>query len=230
MKLIHYMILTSSILSGCALNDPAAKFHLNNDINKLPIESATIYLNQYDDSNMYNRADNSNFKRVQVKQNFGTTKNINDYVRGMMQDLIGNMLYVSSSTPIAVTSFVMLDSDYATASLLGNQLAESFINEIHKFGIPIIDLKASDAVQVTATGDFILSRNISELTSDLPILYVLAGTLVKYQGGHLINTRIIALESKAVVATAQGFLPGNISEALQNNDFNINDGIISSNR
>jgi TolB-like protein len=228
MKLIHYMVLTSSILSGCAANDQATTSLLNN--NSLPIESASIYLNQYDDSNIYDRADNSNFQRVQVKKNEGTAKNINDYVRGIMQDLIGNMQYVSSAAPLAVTSFVMLDGNYETASLLGNQLAESFINEIHKFGIPIIDLKASDAVQVTATGDFILSRNISKLSSDLPILYVLAGTLVKYQGGHLINTRIIALESKAVVATAQGFLPPKISEALQNNNFKMNDGIITSNR
>jgi TolB-like protein len=230
MKLIHYMVLTSSILSGCAANDQAATSHLNDNIKTLPIESASIYLNQYDDSNIYDRADNSNFQRVQVKKNIGSAKNINDYVRGIMQDLIGNMQYVSSATPLAVTSFVMLDGNYEKASLLGNQLAESFINEIHKFGIPIIDLKASDAVQVTATGDFILSRNISKLSSDLPILYVLAGTLVKYQGGHLINTRIIALESKAVVATAQGFLPEEISEALQNNNFKMNDGIISSNR
>jgi hypothetical protein len=33
-----------------------------------------------------------------------------------------------------------------------------------------------------------------------------------------------------VVATAQGFLPPKISEALQKNDFKMNDGIISSNR
>jgi hypothetical protein len=68
-----------------------------------------------------------------------TKLNINHYARGLMQDLVANLQYVNSSTPLAVVSFVMLDSDYNQSSLLGNQMAESLIHEIHKFGIPVID-------------------------------------------------------------------------------------------
>jgi TolB-like protein len=53
-----------------------------------------------------------------------------------------------------------------------------------------------------------------ELQEVLPLKYVLSGTLVKHQDGILVNARIIGLQSKAVVASAQGFLPERIVKAL----------------
>jgi TolB-like protein len=149
--------------------------------------------------------------------------NINHYVRGIMQDLVGNLQYVNSATPMAVTSFVFLDSDYSQSDVLGNQIAESFMHEIHKFGIPIIDYKTTDYVRVTPAGDFVLSRDFLELKTELPIRYVLVGTLTKHQSGVLVNARIVGMKSKAVVASAQGFLPSAITHSLMGND--LNDGI-----
>lgn len=145
-----------------------------------------------------------------------SSKNINDYVRGMMQDLVANLQYVNQSTPMAVTSFVNLQSDFATSNVVGNQLAESFVHEVHKFGIPVVDYKATDFIRVTPQGDFILSRDFSELKANLPIKYVLTGTLVEQQDGMLVNARIVGISSKAVVASAQGFLPAQIVDALLN--------------
>ncbi len=150
-------------------------------------------------------------------------KNINFYVRGLMQDLVSNMKYVNASTPIAVTSFVMLDSNFQYADILGKQLSESFIHEVHKFGIPVIDFKATDFVRVTPDGDFIFSKDYLELEGDLPIKYAVAGTLTKQLSGYLVNARVIGVESKAVVASAQGFLPNNVVNQLVSSGFN--DGI-----
>ena len=38
-------------------------------------------------------------------------KNINHYVRGIMQDMVENLQYVSEQTPLAVSSFIFLDED-----------------------------------------------------------------------------------------------------------------------
>jgi TolB-like protein len=146
------------------------------------------------------------------------SKTINDYARGIMQDLVANLQYVNASTPMAVTSFVFLDGNYASSGLLGKQLAESFVHESHKYGIPIIDFKTTDFVRVTAAGDFVLSRDYLELTANLPVEYVLTGTLVKHPGGVLVNARIVDIKSKAVVASAQGFLPARVSDALLNSE------------
>lgn len=143
-----------------------------------------------------------------------SVKGLNYYVRTMMQDLVGNMKYVNSATPMVVTSFVMLDSDYQHADLLGRQISESFIHEVHKYGIPVIDFKTLDFIRVTPQGDFVFSKDYLELEGDLPIKYAVAGTMVKQVSGYLVNARIIGLESKAVVASAQGFLPANVVNGL----------------
>ncbi|MFT5311895.1 MAG: TolB-like protein [Paraglaciecola sp.] len=150
----------------------------------------------------------------QTKNHQDNGKNINYYVRGLMQDLVGNLQYVNNTTPVAVTSFVMLNSDYQQTNLLGNQISESLLHEVHKFGIPVIDFKTTDYIRVTEQGDFIFSRDFLELSDSSPVRYVVGGTLVKYNGGYLVNARIIGVESKAVVASAQSFIPGNVADAL----------------
>ena len=140
--------------------------------------------------------------------------NINYYVRGLMQDLVANLQYVNSTTPVAVVSFVMLDSDYSQANLLGNQIAESLMHEIHKFGIPVIDFKTTDYIRVTETGDFAFTRDYEEVNPSMPARYIVGGTMVKHQGGYLINARIVGIESKAVVASAQSFIPSSVTNAL----------------
>tara|TARA_R110001592_G_scaffold199185_2_gene447623 strand:+ start:4095 stop:4778 length:684 start_codon:yes stop_codon:yes gene_type:complete len=143
-------------------------------------------------------------------------RNINFYVRGLMQDLISNLQSVNKTTPVAVTSFVMLDGNYQNTNLLGNQIAEGLIHEIHNFGIPVIDFKTLPAIKINEQGDFIFSRNPKNLTQDLPIRYVFGGTMVKHQGGYLVNARVVELNSKAVVASAQSFIPREVSHALIN--------------
>lgn len=151
------------------------------------------------------------------------SKTINDYARGIMQDLVANLQNVNASTAMAVSSFVFLDGDYASSGLLGKQLAESFVHEIHKYGIPVIDFKVTESFRVSAAGDFVLSSDFLELTANLPVKYLLTGTLVKHQGGVLVNARIVGMQSKTVVASAQGFLPAKVSSALLNSE--LNDGI-----
>jgi len=150
-------------------------------------------------------------------------KNINHYVRGLMHQLADNIKYVNQKTPIAVMSFVLLDSDLQKTTLVGNQIAESFVHEIHKFGLPVLDYKTTDFFRITEEGDFIFSRDYMELRADLPIDYVLSGTLTKHQKGYLVNARIIGIKSKAVVASAQGLVPDYAIKSLQNTK--SNDGI-----
>lgn len=141
-------------------------------------------------------------------------KNINHYVRGIMQDMVENLQYVNDKTPLAVSSFVFLDDNYNDGSLLGNQISESFMHELHSFGIPVIDFKTTDFMRVTPAGDFVFSRDYLELNQDQNFNYVLAGTLVSHQGGVLVNARIVGLKSKAVVGSAQGFIPQSVVDAL----------------
>ncbi len=64
--------------------------------------------------------------------------------------MVENLQYVSEQTPLAVSSFIFLDEDYNDGSLLGNQIAESFMHELHSFGVPVIDFKTTDYMRVTS--------------------------------------------------------------------------------
>lgn len=140
--------------------------------------------------------------------------NINHYVQGMMQDLIANLDQVRPQMVIGVTSFVYLDSAYDETNLLGNQLSESFMHEVHQFGLGVVDFKTTDFIRVTPAGDFVFSRDFTELKEEQPIEFVLGGTLVQHQGGTLVNARLVSVASKQVLATAQGFIPQPVVEAL----------------
>lgn len=152
-------------------------------------------------------------------------KHIGDYVQNMAQDLIANMEYVSDKTPVGVTHFALTDSDLNQTNLLGYQIAESFMHELHKFRIPVLDFKATDYIRVTETGDFLLSRDFLELKHKVPMQYVLTGTMTKHQGGFLVNARILGLDTKAVVATSQMLVPFYVVEALLPSEDERTDGI-----
>jgi TolB-like protein len=191
----------------------------NTATQEAPGEASVAFQKNYRDK-LLTRMGNVYSRKADGSQ---SVKNINYYVRGLMQELVGNLQYVNATTPIAVTSFVFLDGSFNHSDLVGMQIAESFVHEVHKFGIPVLDFKTTDFVRVTQDGDFVLSKDYLDLEGDLPIRYVVAGTLVKHLAGYMVNARIIGIQSKAVVASAQGFLPASVINSLVSS--NVNDGI-----
>jgi len=142
------------------------------------------------------------------------TKHVGDYVRNMAQDLVSNMQYVTERTPVAVTHFSLIDSDLKETNLLGQQMAESFAHEFHKFRMPVVEFKSTQFIRVTETGDFVMSRDFLDLKSSTPIQYVLTGTLTKHQGGYIVNARMLGMQSSVIVASAQSFIPFYVVDAL----------------
>jgi TolB-like protein len=71
-----------------------------------------------------------------------------------------------------------------------------------------------DFIRITPEGDFVQNRDFEELSNTTQISYIVTGTLVKHQGGYLVNARMIGLKSKVVVASAQSLIPDKIANAL----------------
>ncbi|MBW8190516.1 hypothetical protein K0504_05650 [Neiella marina] len=124
----------------------------------------------------------------------------------MARQLFATKRFVTTETPIAVTSFVELESLQKT-SQIGNQMAESFVHHLQSNGLRVIEYKAPGYIKVTETGDYALSRDYKDLTGGYAIDYILTGTYSSVPQGMLVNVRMFAAESKIVVATAQGFVP-----------------------
>jgi len=117
-----------------------------------------------------------------------------------------------------VTSFVDLDNSLTKSSQLGNQLSESFIHQLQQFGYGIVDFKTTDQILVNPRGDFVFSREVENLANKRVASHVLSGTLIYRSSGVEVNTRIIDVQSKRVVASSQKLLPYYV---LKNDDINL---------
>ena len=131
---------------------------------------------------------------------------INDVVKGLAYQMLESSTFVNPKTPIAVASFVDLKNLEST-NWLGNQLSESFIHEMQRHGLVVIDFKTTGHIRVTANGDYVFSRDWQELPERQIIDYVVTGTMMQQDEGVLVNARMIGMQSRVVVATAQSFIP-----------------------
>jgi len=131
---------------------------------------------------------------------------INDVVKGLAYQMLESSTFVTPKTPIAVASFVDL-KNLETTNSLGNQLSESFIHEMQRHGLVVIDFKTTGHIRVTADGDYVFSRDWQELPERQIIDYVVTGTMMQQNEGVLVNARMIGMQSRVVVATAQSFIP-----------------------
>ena len=131
---------------------------------------------------------------------------INDVVKGLAYQMLESSSFVNPKTPIAIASFVDLKNLEST-NWLGNQLSESFVHEMQRHGLVVIDFKTTGHIRVTEDGDYVFSRDWKELPERQIIDYVVTGTMMQQDEGILVNARMIGMQSRVVVATAQSFIP-----------------------
>lgn len=136
-----------------------------------------------------------------------SNKQLNDYVAQMAMQLVETFHYFPVESRVAVASFVDLDSELNRTNVVGNQLAEAFIHQLQQFGVNVVDFKTTRDIQVTANGDFVFSRNHSQLDALQQIDYVLSGTMVFGPRGIMINARVINFRTKVVAASSQQLIP-----------------------
>ncbi|MCY7296568.1 FlgO family outer membrane protein [Alteromonas sp. a30] len=133
-------------------------------------------------------------------------KTVDDYAEQITMQLMQQARYLNAGSRIGVASFVAFDRTLQSTDALGNQLAESFIKEIQAYGLPVVDFKMMNGIEVRRDGDIVFSRKTRDL-SKVEVDYVLSGTMHKNEKGVRVNARIVSLDKKTVVATARGFIP-----------------------
>lgn len=133
---------------------------------------------------------------------------LENYVEQMAIEL-SDLLHQGHSTPteLVVASFVRLDGTLQNSDQLGNQLAETFIHQLHRFGYQVVDSKLQSSVQLSASGDFAFSRSGNSRFNASLAEHVLSGTMVYREKGVQVNARVMSLESKKIVATTSRIIP-----------------------
>ncbi|UAA37504.1 hypothetical protein KIH87_12355 [Paraneptunicella aestuarii] len=142
-----------------------------------------------------------------------THKTIDDYAEQITMQLMQQARHLDGNSRIGVASFVSLDASLQKTNALGNQLAESFIKEVQAYGISVVDYKIMKNIDVSRDGDIIFSRDNWQL-SGADMDYVLSGTMHRDEKGVRVNARIISLGNKSVVASARGFIPHFVVNAV----------------
>lgn len=138
----------------------------------------------------------------------------NEYSRALVHELMSNRRIVDDSGMVGVTDFAYVDSALDQGSVLSNHLSEAIMYDLNKFGVPVLDYKVTDYIRVTSSGDFVLSRNFEELSAEMPIRYVVTGTMTAHKQGVLINARLIRIDNKQVMSAARTFMPEQVVRAI----------------
>ncbi|MCR5536173.1 MAG: hypothetical protein K6F05_02020 [Succinivibrio sp.] len=107
---------------------------------------------------------------------------------------------------VAVTSFVDTDT-YEDVSYLGRALAEMFVHELDRRGIPVHEYKITGNISVTKDGEIVFSRNWKKIAKTAMVQHVLAGTITRNSDGVVIVGRVIDMSSNAVRGSTTGFIP-----------------------
>ncbi|MBT3196290.1 MAG: hypothetical protein HN842_09905 [Gammaproteobacteria bacterium] len=107
--------------------------------------------------------------------------------------------------PIAVASLVELE-DFKSTNKLGLWLSENMMHELQIRGFKTIDFKTMPSIQVSKEGDFVMSKNLSELRGKYNINHVISGTYTEYPNGIMINVRLVDMATSVITSSAQAHI------------------------
>ena len=205
-KLLNRFIVFFALanLTGCA-------FTQNNESAEMNASSTTQV--NYDLASMLKIAeqkstqDDVNGNQFTPLQHHKTLAN---YVEQMALDLVDTLEFESDTDTninIAVTTLVDLDSSLTKSNQLGNQISETLIHQLQKFGYGVVDFKTTQTIDVNSRGDFAFSRDIEKLSEEQMASHVLAGTLIYRSDAVVVNTRVINAHTKKIVASSRKLIP-----------------------
>ena len=136
-----------------------------------------------------------------------THKRLNDYASQLAMELMDNATRLTQQDMVGVASFVRLNQSLSDSTVLGNQLSEYLITELQDFGLAVVDFKLAGGITVTPVGDFVLTRDGAALAKQVEMDHVVTGTIIEDDRGVRVNARIVSLENKQVVASANVYIP-----------------------
>lgn len=158
---------------------------------------------------------------VQAAENLQGDKYFNDKSSDLIKQLLQVEQFDYKSKPIAFTTIVWMDtltlkSEKRSSSLLGHQISSSLKTELIQKGGNVVEHKSSQAISMSEDASYYLTRKIKDLSTDIEVSYVLAGTMLDIKGGVEVNIQVIDVESHSVVSSARTFISNDYLPELNN--------------
>ena len=123
--------------------------------------------------------------------------------------------------PVAFTTLVWMDTlsiknEQRSNSLLGHQISSSLKTELIQRGGQVVEHKSAQAISMSANASYYLTRKLDELSQNIEVSYVLAGTMLEIKGGVEVNVEVIDVDSHRVVSSARTFISNEYLPELNN--------------
>tara|TARA_B100001094_G_C18191170_1_gene807348 strand:- start:3701 stop:4561 length:861 start_codon:yes stop_codon:yes gene_type:complete len=123
----------------------------------------------------------------------------------IIRQLMSNIDLLSSREPMVVTTPV-LASNFHEKVTLSHHLQQSFMSALHEYSFVLVDMNVADFIKVKPSGEFLLSRDWENVSGDIDVQMALVCTLVPDMKGMSINTRIVNVHSRRVIASSQVYV------------------------
>ncbi|NVK54233.1 MAG: hypothetical protein HWE26_01350 [Alteromonadaceae bacterium] len=197
-KRLPSVVLLTLAMAGCQSSDQSADQSKTEDavLSILTSEQASPAANNTSPARDYS-----------VYTPMHHNKVLSDYAEQIVMQL---KLQGQFDKPIAVASYVEFDNNLKTTNGLGNQLAEAVLIEMSNMGYPMMDITTSNSILMNDSGSFAFNRDSSKFADD--ICCVLSGNLIYERRGVKVNTKLLELQSKRVLASNSQLIPYFIAE------------------
>jgi TolB-like protein len=140
---------------------------------------------------------------------------VDQYVRDLSTQLSNKIGSFKSSSRIAITSFYLADAletglAQGQGHGLSQQIQESLITQLTQLGYNIIEYRLENNLNLSASADSMLSRDIAKLNQRQNIDYVITGTLTRQQHAYIINARMVNAQNNVITSAASTEIPINV--------------------
>lgn len=122
---------------------------------------------------------------------------------------------------VAFTTLVWADTltlknTQRSTTQLGHRISNSLKTELVQRGGKVIEHKSAQAISMSDSASYYLTRKLDELSNDIEVSYVLAGTMLEIKGGVEVNIEVIDIDTHLVVSSARTFISNDYLPKLNN--------------
>jgi TolB-like protein len=175
------MILTGTLISGCAITDLMDE---NEDI------ADVTGLNMHPSNILHRHVEKL------IRQLLSTSQLIDKT----------NTVAVGTILPTTHSNGESLPSHLA----LGLQIQESLMTFATQAGFKVIEYKTMPNIRISKQSDKMLSRQINELNPTISADYFLTGTYTLQESSTIVNIRLIQIPENIVLAAATDYVPNDV--------------------
>lgn len=143
---------------------------------------------------------------LEIKQMSKIENTIDGAINSLVKQLLVTQNEALLQSPIAITSFVQLDKLKKTSEF-GRVLSESLISELGFSGLNIIEYRGQNALSVSESGEFFITRDTTQMRQEIQNTNILVGTISRLFDKVIINARIIEPSGKIISSARVIYYP-----------------------